>query len=65
MMIVNNMFITKVTLLTDRVAKISALLLWSKKSKSSMSAHERHQLANDCSTVNLIDPVPPYDDPLY
>ncbi|PSB58132.1 hypothetical protein C7B77_05950 [Chamaesiphon polymorphus CCALA 037] len=64
-MIVNNMFVTKITLLTDRIAKISELLRWSKKFKSSMSAHDRHQLANDCSTVDLIEPVPPYDDPLY
>lgn len=64
-MIVNNMFVTKVTLLTDRVAKISALLLWSNKFKASMSSHDRHQLSNDYSTVDQIDTVPPYDDPLY
>ena len=64
-MIVNNMFVTRITLLTDRIAKIPELLLWSKKFKASMSAHDRHQIANDCSTVDLIDTVPPYDDPLY
>jgi hypothetical protein len=64
-MIVNNMFVTRITLLTDRIAKISELLLWSKKFKASTLAHDRHQLANDRSTVDLIDTVPPYDDPLY
>jgi hypothetical protein len=65
MMIVNNMFITKITLLTDRIAKIPKLLLGSKNFKASTSSHDRHQLANDRSTVDLIDTVPPYDDPLY
>ena len=64
-MIVNNIFVTIITFLTDRIAKIPELLLWSKKFKASMSDHDRHQLANDCSTVDLIDTVPPYDDPLY
>ncbi len=59
MMIVNNMFIIKITLLTDQIAKISELLLWSKKFKASTSPHDRHQLANDRSTVDLIDTVPP------
>ncbi|WP_373544612.1 hypothetical protein [Chamaesiphon sp.] len=59
------MFVTKITFLTDRIAKIPELLLWSKKFKVSMSAHGCHQPANDCSIVDLIDPVPPYDDPLY
>lgn len=64
-MIVNNMFIRKITFLADRIAKIPELLLWSKKFKTSTSPHNSHQLANDCSTVDLIDTVPPYDDPLY
>ena len=59
------MFVTKITFLTDRIAKIPELLLWSKKFKASMSTHGCHQPANDLSTVDLIDPVPPYDDPLY
>ncbi|WP_232432235.1 hypothetical protein [Chamaesiphon minutus] len=58
------MFATKLTLLTDRIAKIPGLRVWS-KFKSSMSAHDRHQLANHYSTVEEIDDVPPYDDPLY
>lgn len=64
MMIVNNMFVTIITLLTDRLAKISGLLLRSKFT-ASMSAHDRHQLASDYSAVDQIDAVPPYDDPLY
>lgn len=63
-MIINNMFATKITLLTDRIAKISGLLLRS-KFKASMSSCDRHQLAIDYSTVEEIDAVPPYDDPLY
>lgn len=64
MMIANNMFAIKITLLTDRLAKIPGLLL-SSKLEASTSSHDRHQLANDYSTVDLIAPVPPYDDPLY
>ena len=59
------MFVIKNTLSTDRIAKIPELLLWSKKFKASMSAYGCHQPANDLSTVDLIDAVPPYDDPLY
>lgn len=64
MMIYNNMLITKITLLTDRMAKIPGLLLWS-KSKASMSDRDLHQLVSDYSNVDQIDVVPPYDDPLY
>ena len=64
MMIVNNMFATKIILLTDRMAKISGLLRWS-KSKTSMSDRDRHQLAMDYATVDDIDTISPYDDPLY
>jgi len=64
MMIVNNMFVTKITLLTDRIAKIPRFLRWS-KSKASISSHDRQQLASDYSAIDEIDTVPPYDDPLY
>ncbi len=64
MMIVNNMFATKIILLTDRIAKISGLLRWS-KSKASMSSGDRQQLAIGYATVDDIDTIPPYDDPLY
>ena len=64
-MIVNNMIVIKNTPLIDRITKIPELLLWPKKFKASMSAHGCHQPANDLSTVDLIDTVPSYDDPLY